>query len=43
MGFKSYHIINSLTENWIEWNKWILMWLLKSVASEIEAKLNDQI
>lgn len=40
-GGLSYHIFNSFTANCarIGWDKWIPTWLLKSVASEIEAKI----
>lgn len=36
-----YRIFNSFTTNCtrIGWDKWIPMWLLESVASEIEAKI----
>lgn len=36
-----YHIFNSFTANCVRvgWDKWIPTWLLESVASEIQAKI----
>ncbi|WP_369899727.1 phage holin family protein [Bacillus manliponensis] len=36
-----YHIFNSFTANCVRcgWDKWIPVWLLESVSSEIEAKI----
>ncbi|HDX9607390.1 TPA: phage holin family protein [Bacillus cereus] len=40
-GGLTYHIFNSFTANCVRvgWDKWIPTWLLESVASEIQAKI----
>ena len=40
-GGLTYHIFNSFTANCVRvgWDKWIPIWLLESVSSEIQAKI----